>query len=51
VLLALVQTDVDKAGDVVCFRCPECNSTLTYYRIKTEDYVCRKCGNIWRNKK
>ena len=25
-------------------RCPKCNSTQTYYRLKTNDYVCVSCG-------
>lgn len=26
------------------YRCPECNSSNTYYRRNTDDFVCRKCG-------
>lgn len=28
-------------------RCPKCKSVMTYYRLKTKDFVCRSCGNIW----
>jgi len=28
-------------------RCPRCESISTYYRTKTQDHVCRICGNVW----
>lgn len=28
-------------------RCPECTSTQTLFRIKTNEFVCRSCGHIW----
>jgi ribosomal protein L37AE/L43A len=28
------------------FRCSKCNSNQTYIRIKTNELVCHKCGNI-----
>jgi len=31
------------------YHCPECLSSNTYYRRKTDDFVCRKCG--WTFKK
>jgi len=27
-------------------RCERCDSTMVYYRIKTNDLVCRLCGHI-----
>jgi len=30
-------------------RCDKCNSTQTYYRIKTKEIVCSSCGNIVKN--
>ncbi len=30
-------------------RCPKCHSTQCYRRVKTEDYLCQKCGNVWKN--
>lgn len=27
-------------------KCPKCNSTLCYVRIKTKENVCRSCGEI-----
>lgn len=30
------------------FGCPACNSSNTYCRVKTNDYVCRKCGNVFK---
>jgi len=27
-------------------KCNNCNSSLVYYRIKTNELVCRTCGNI-----
>jgi ribosomal protein L37AE/L43A len=29
-------------------RCPHCNSTQTYVRIKTNEGVCRTCGKTWK---
>ena len=26
--------------------CPECESTMTYVRIKKQELVCRNCGHI-----
>lgn len=28
-------------------KCPQCKSKLVYIRIKTQEGVCRACGNIW----
>lgn len=28
-------------------RCINCNSTLTYLRMKSNTFTCRKCGAIW----
>jgi len=27
-------------------RCSKCNSTMTHYRLKTKERVCRGCGHI-----
>ena len=27
-------------------RCPKCNSTFGYLRLKTKEWCCRNCGNI-----
>jgi hypothetical protein len=27
--------------------CPECNSRETYYRKRSNDYHCRRCGCDW----
>lgn len=27
-------------------RCPKCNSTFGYLRIKDKIWVCRSCGNL-----
>jgi len=32
---------------VLC-RCPECKSTNVYYRVRHQEYVCRRCGFVWR---
>jgi ribosomal protein L37AE/L43A len=29
-------------------RCPHCESTQTYVRIKTNEGVCRTCGQTWK---
>ena len=29
-------------------RCPECDTTQVYYRVKTDDYQCQKCGHKWK---
>lgn len=31
-------------------RCPACNSSYAYYRRKTKDFVCRKCGKVYKAK-
>jgi hypothetical protein len=32
-------------------RCPRCNSTNSYYRVRRKDNVCRKCGFTFTVKK
>ena len=32
-------------------RCEECNSTLTYIKLKTNERVCRHCGHIQKLKR
>lgn len=27
--------------------CPHCKSTNVYFRIKTQTYTCRRCGESW----
>ena len=29
-------------------RCPKCDSTQNYYRVKSADYQCQKCGNQFK---
>lgn len=34
-------------------RCPgrpgrKCGSTAYYFRNKTDEYVCKKCGAVWK---
>ena len=29
-------------------RCPECSSTQTRYRIKTNDHICYTCGCVFK---
>jgi ribosomal protein L37AE/L43A len=28
-------------------KCPKCQSGQVYYRIKTDDYQCRRCGETF----
>uniref|UniRef100_A0A6H1ZNR1 Putative transcription factor TFIIB zinc-binding motif n=1 Tax=viral metagenome TaxID=1070528 RepID=A0A6H1ZNR1_9ZZZZ len=28
--------------------CPRCESRVIYYRNKTRDFVCRRCGAIFK---
>lgn len=28
--------------------CPSCGSKNNYFRTKTKEYVCRRCGHAWR---
>ena len=30
----------------ITLRCSRCNSNQTYIRIKTNELVCHKCGNV-----
>jgi len=32
------------------FKCPECNSSQTRYRVKTKDRICYVCGHTWNIK-
>ena len=32
-------------------RCPKCGSDQYYSRVKTNDFRCHKCGNVWVEKK
>jgi len=27
--------------------CPDCRSRVTYYRLRSQTFVCRHCGHIW----
>ena len=29
-------------------KCPECESSQTRYRVKTEDRICYSCGNVFK---
>lgn len=31
-------------------RCPKCDSTQTYHRLKQKDFICQSCGNNWKKK-
>jgi len=39
--------------DVLEIKCPGCNTGFYYYRAKTDDYRCRKCGSTfyWNKRK
>lgn len=28
-------------------RCPQCNGTQVYLRLKNSEFVCRGCGQTW----
>jgi len=32
----------------VILKCPECNSSQTRYRVKTNDRICYVCGNVYK---
>ena len=32
-------------------QCPECKCETVYYRLRSKDFVCRRCGNEWTKKK
>lgn len=36
---------------VVGERCVNCGSTMTYFRLKTDDFMCRGCGKPFRPRK
>lgn len=29
-------------------QCPECKCETVYFRIRTQDFICRRCGNVWK---
>ena len=33
-----------------CLRCDKCGSSQTSYRVKTDDRICYKCGNIFKER-
>lgn len=33
---------------IISIRCPVCQSSLTYYRLKTDDHFCRNCGQPFK---
>lgn len=37
--------------DVIIIRCPKCNSSQTYYRLKDNSHRCKVCNFIWENEK
>lgn len=28
-------------------QCPSCKCETVYFRLKSETFVCRRCGNEW----
>ena len=38
-------TEQKKEVQVEKNRCPKCNSSFGYLRLKTKTWVCRNCGN------
>jgi acetyl-CoA carboxylase beta subunit len=38
-----------KAQETISLRCPKCDSSMTYIRLKTDELVCRTCGYIGDN--
>lgn len=30
-------------------KCPKCGGKVIIYRVKTNDYLCRRCGEIFKN--
>ena len=28
-------------------KCPVCGSRVVFFRIRTQDYVCRRCGSVF----
>ena len=30
-------------------RCPQCGSTRTRFRHRTQDRICESCPNIWKD--
>ena len=37
-------------GELNKIRCSQCNSSLVYLRLKTNELCCRHCGNIEKYK-
>ena len=31
--------------------CPYCNGQIIYYRLRSNTYFCRRCGNDWKKGK
>ena len=42
-------TGIEKTKEVQLVeknRCPKCNSSFGYIRLKTKEWICRNCGNV-----
>jgi len=33
---------------IAWLKCPRCSSGVVYYRAKKNDYLCRKCGAVFK---
>lgn len=33
--------------EVICDKCPKCGKKDFRHRVKTDDFICNKCGNHW----
>jgi len=31
-------------------QCPKCGGVVVYYRKRTDDYLCRRCGELFPKK-
>jgi transcription initiation factor TFIIIB Brf1 subunit/transcription initiation factor TFIIB len=29
------------------YRCPNCGSINVYYRVRRQEFICRRCGATW----
>jgi ribosomal protein L37AE/L43A len=32
-------------------KCPQCDSLTIIYRVRANDYLCRRCGHSWPKEK
>jgi len=46
--IKIIEHGVDDKQPLLLYPCPECKLKAAYYRVRTNDYVCRNCRCIFQ---